>query len=205
MDSWSEKKQQIASYYNRLVEEHGPGPRACDYGRPESQQIKFRVLSEVMPLTGKTVLDVGCGFADFADYLQSKLSGIHYSGVDITSSCVDGAKVAHPKLDIRCLDILTEDPGGPFDLVTANGIFYLMGGEAEALMATVIGRMFDLCTKAVAFNSLSSWCLDKEPGEFYADPLKVIEYCRELSPWLTLRHDYHTRDFTIYMYKNKTP
>ena len=45
--------------------------RACDYGHAESQLIKSTVLSDVMPLSKNSVLDVGCGFADYAAFLAA--------------------------------------------------------------------------------------------------------------------------------------
>jgi len=70
------------------------------------------------------------------------------------------------------------------------------------MMKNLVERMFSLCTSAVAFNSLSAWCADKDEGEFYADPFRTVNFCRELTPWVSLRHDYHSRDFTVYLYKN---
>ena len=63
--------------------------------------------------------------------------------------------------------------------------------------------MYEASNYAVAFNSLSSYCMNKEEDEFYADPLDVFKFCLSLTPWVSLRHDYHHRDFTIYMYKNQ--
>ena len=60
-----------------------------------------------------------------------------------------------------------------------------------------------MSNSVVAFNSLSSWANDKEKGEFYADPLEVLKFCKTLSPWVVLRHDYHSRDFTIFIYKER--
>jgi hypothetical protein len=68
-------------------------------------------------------------------------------------------------------------------------------------MQSMIERMFALATRAVAFNSLSTWSSDQQAGEFYADPLQTVQFCRELTPWVVLRHDYHPRDFTVYLYK----
>lgn len=200
--SWNQKKEKIAGYYSKLIEEHGHDPRSCDYGRPESQAKKFKILSEIIHGNHQTLLDVGCGFADYANYLEMQAPHIAYSGVDITPEFVVKAKERHPALDIREMDILSEDPG-IFDIVTANGIFYLLGDKAEEVMQQLITRMFALCGQSVAFNSLSSWCDDKEDGEFYADPIETLEFCRTLTPWVTLRHDYHSRDFTIYMHKEQ--
>lgn len=202
-DSWSEQKNRISSYYEGLVGKFGHDTRACDYGSPVSQQRKFSVLSEAMPLANKTVLDVGCGFADFASYLTERFPGVSYQGVDISPAMVAGAKKARPDLNIRQLDILEENPGS-YDFVTANGIFYLIKDSPETIMRRLVSRMFEISRSAVAFNSLSSWCPDKEDGEFYADPLANLEFCRTLTPWVVLRADYHPRDFTIYLYKNRT-
>lgn len=199
---WNKKKEKIAGYYAALIEEHGHNPRSCDYGRPESQAKKFKILSEIITDQHQTLLDVGCGFADYADYLQMRAPHVKYEGVDITPNFVEQAKQKHPDVDIYLMDILSEEPG-IFDVVTANGIFYLLGEGAEEMMQKLVTRMFELCRGSVAFNSLSTWCDDKEADEFYADPMKTLEFCRTLTPWVTLRHDYHSRDFTIYMHKEQ--
>ena len=55
--------------------------------------------------------------------------------------------------------------------------------------------------RALAFNSLSTWAPDPEPGEFYADPLETLASAARSRGRLVLRHDYHRRDFTIYAYR----
>jgi len=194
--------KKISIYYDQLVNQYGHSPQACDYGNPLSQQTKFRTLSEVMDLTGKTVHDVGCGMGDFADYLTGRFRDVTYSGIDISPKMVETARQAHPSLNIRLGNIIKDDVGR-FDVITANGIFYLLGTEAPALMKKIVARMYTMSLQAVAFNSLSSWAQDKKEGEFYADPLETTEFCRKLTPWVVLRHDYHHRDFTVYLYRTQ--
>lgn len=194
----------ISEFYDELVEKYGHDPRACDYGRPESQAIKFKVLGDVAELSGKHLLDVGCGFADFADYLRDRYPGISYTGIDLSPRMIGEAQRLHPELVLRHGNFAQEIPAGEFDVVTANGIFYLLGASAETHMRAMVSRMFQIARVAVAFNSLSSWAGDQEAGEFYADPLKTVEFCRTLTPCVVLRHDYHTRDFTVYLYHDRT-
>lgn len=193
----------IAEFYNRRVGQFGHDPRACDYGRAESQQRKFRVLSEALDCTGLSVLDVGCGFADYADYLSAKHGGINYKGIDLSAKMIAAARAAHPAFELRVGNILEEPTAGIHDVVTANGIFYLLGEDAPTLMRRLVQAMFERCRKCVAFNSLSTWAGVQEAGEFYADPLEVIAWCRELSPWVVLRHDYLPHDFTVYLYRER--
>jgi len=191
----------IANYYQDLVQKYGHDPRACDYGRPQSQEIKFRVLSEAMPLKGRSVLDVGCGFADFHRFLRDHFGEVRYSGIDVCPAMVEEARRLDPGCAVKLANILDDSIRERFDLVTANGIFYLLGDEAWPTMQEIVRRMYAVAEHAVAFNSLSSWAEDKEPGEYYGDPAEVLQFCRTLTPWVVLRHDYHPRDFTIYMYK----
>lgn len=191
---------EISTYYDNLVRRYGHDPRACDYGRPESQMVKFRVLAEVMDLSEKTILDVGCGFADLADYLNNRYKRVSYTGVDLSPEMIREAKALHPDLDLRQFNILNDEIGN-FDVVTANGVFYLLGEDAPELTRRLISRMFGIAHKVVAFNSLSSWAPSQETGEYYADPLELLDFCRSLSSRVVLRHDYHRRDFTIYLYK----
>lgn len=190
----------VASYYDSLVKKYGHDPRACDYGRPESQLIKFNILYQGILTDGKTILDVGCGFADFYTFLEARTNSVKYTGIDISDQMINHARQIHPNLDIRKLNILKDDPGR-FDYIVANGIFYLLGRNAWTMMKQLVSRMYDLSEEGIAFNSLSIFSPEKETGEFYADPGKVMNYCLSSSKKVVLRHDYHERDFSVFMYK----
>jgi SAM-dependent methyltransferase len=193
----------ISDYYNNLVEKYGHDPRSCDYGHTISQQNKFTVLSSCIDYSNKSVLDIGCGFADYADFLNKKYTQVEYHGVDISPAMIDEAKKMHPELSLEVRNVFEDTPQRTYDIVTANGIFYLLGEHAWGLMKEFITKMYALSNDVVAFNSLSSWTTDKEPGEFYADPIELLTFCRTLSAWVTIRHDYHQRDFTIFIYKQQ--
>lgn len=190
--------EQIGDYYDQLVDQHGYTPRACDYGDPRSQEAKFEVLADVIDSEPCEVLDVGCGFADFGDFLRKRCDNVSYTGIDLSERMIDQARRTHPQADLRHGNILDQNLG-TFDYVFANGIFYLLGDHAESTMRDLIERMWDLADRAVAFNSLSTWAPDQEPDEFHADPLDVLDFCRTLTKRVTLRHDYHPRDFTVYL------
>src|SRR5689334_13341549 len=101
MDEWVTQKAHIDQYYNSLIDHYGHDPRACDYGSKSSQQIKFSALSQVMPLTGQRILDVGCGFADFGDFLREKYHLVEYYGIDLTARMIEEARKLHPDYSLR--------------------------------------------------------------------------------------------------------
>ena len=191
----------IGRYYNDLVDKYGHDPRAADYGRPESQRTKYRVLADVAAMNGRSVLDVGCGFGDFGAYLNERYKSVAYTGVDLSERMIQEARRAYPAFVFTQGNILNLAPDTTFDFVSANGIFYLLGADAERTMRDLITRMFSMAREAVAFNSLSTLASTKESGEFYADPGDTFRFCQTLTPWVVVRHDYHPRDFTVYLYK----
>jgi SAM-dependent methyltransferase len=193
----------IATFYNQRVMQFGYDHRACDYGRAVSQTKKFEVLSAALDHSDQSILDVGCGFADYADYLSERYLNIKYTGFDLSSEMIGKAKCRLPELDLRVVNLLEETDGTQYDIVNANGIFYLLGDQAPKLMQDLVTAMFQRCKKAVTFNSLSLWAPERDSGEFYANPAEVVEWCRKLTPWVTLRHDYMPHDFTVYLYRNQ--
>lgn len=202
-NTWREHTARTAAFYNDLVGRFGHDPRACDYGSAESQRRKFEILAEALPARPVRLLDVGCGFADFADYLSTDEREIEYCGVDLCEQMIAEARRTHPMLDLRQMDILTDAPAGAFDVVTANGIFYLIRHEPTETMRAIIRRLFELSSYAVAFTSLSTRSPVFAAGEFYADPVETLAFCQSLTPYVVLRHDYLPHDFAVYMYREQ--
>jgi cyclopropane fatty-acyl-phospholipid synthase-like methyltransferase len=193
----------ISTYYDKLVAAYGHDPKSCDYGQSVSQIAKFNILSSCIDYSDKSVLDIGCGFADYYDFLSAKYQHVNYHGVDISVSMISKAKELHPNLQLEVRNVFENAPENKYDVVTANGVFYLLGENAWPLMCEFIKKMYDMSEQVVAFNTLSTWTSDKESSEFYADPEKVLAFCKTISSWVAIRHDYHSRDFSVFIYKNK--
>jgi len=194
--------ERIAAYYDRLVERHGYSVQARDSSYEPSLQARYRVLCEVADLNGKSILEVGCGFGDLGRYIQARFGNTTYVGIDISRSMIDTGRKVHPNLALYHADLLTWAPRGRFDIVLAQGIFYLLSDDAETMMKRLIERMFSLAEQAAAFCTLSAWADSHHQNEFYADPLKTLMTCRTFTPHVVLRHDYLSNDFTIYLHRS---
>jgi trans-aconitate methyltransferase len=154
-----------------------------------------------MDVAGKKVLDVGCGLAHLHDFFTKRFGAFTYTGVDLSEGMIQAARRRRPDLDLRVLDVLTTDPGGPYDLVVANGIFYLLGDDAFEHMKRLVLRLYELTAKVAAFTSLSTWADAVEPGEFHADPAATLAFGRTLTPRVVMRHDYLPHDFAVFLYR----
>ena len=190
-------------FYTDLVAQHGVHPHSLNWGSAESQRLRFEVLGEAGLRAGQSVLDVGCGLGDFYGWIRERGLEVDYRGVDLTPRMIEVARSRFPEGHFDVLNVL-EAEVAPADFVVASGIFYLRQHEPIVFMQQVLTRLFALCRRTVAFNTLSAWSPDADANEFYADPLRTLEFCRSLTPWVALRHDYHPRDFTIYLHREST-
>lgn len=197
--------RRIADFYDRRVTRLGAQPRALDWGSRASQWTRFKVLTQIDDLAGSSVLDVGCGVADLYDYLRSRDVPIDYTGYDMAPAMVAAARRRLPNVDIQMRDIVTEEvPEPQFDFVVASGLFSLRRTQPYDYVAATVHRMYTLCRRGIAMNSLSSRSDGRttiEDGRFLAAPERVLNICFEVTPKVTLRHDYLPHDFTVYLYK----
>jgi SAM-dependent methyltransferase len=192
-------ENRLDDHYRPLVEEHGHSFRAVNWGSKRGQQIRFQVLSEVGDLAKCSILDIGCGVGHFVEVLASMgFSGI-YTGIDSIPEMVKMARVSYPEWNFELGNIVEGGNERNADYVLGSGLFNLSN---EGVFKETVSAMFAACNVAVAFNSLSSWSNEKADDEFHADPLETMRFCRELTPWINLRHDYFSHDFTVYMFKD---
>ncbi len=191
--------ERIAAYYDDLARRFGTGPQAVDAATAAGLEARYRVLAEVTDLSGKRVLDVGCGYGGFGAYLRDHGIGAAYVGIDISRGLLDSGRRAHPDLDLRPGSL--RETRGEYDVVVAQGVFYLLGDGAEAKTAEMIRQMWELAREAVAFTTMSAWGGDAPAGEFFASPEQLLATCRQLTTRLVLRHDYHPRDVALYLYR----
>jgi RimJ/RimL family protein N-acetyltransferase len=201
----AQEEQHTSALYNRLLDRHGHSHSALNWGSKEGQQRRFEVLAAVGDLSSTRLLDVGCGLADFADWLDERRICVDYTGLDLTPALAETAARRRPDLRLVQGSILDDQvlQDERFDYVVASGVFYTYINGGEENLRRIVTRMWSLAEQAIAFNALSAWAPDRKDDEYYANPLTVLDFCRSFSPCVVLRHDYHPRDFTIYVTRDR--
>lgn len=194
-------------YFRDRFSKYGENAKSL-WGSKESQFSRFEILSQISELKDKSLLDVGCGFGDFYDFLVNykKVPISKYIGIDLSPEIIEVAKKNHPEITFLCIDILNLSSNKDLlvDYSVASGIFFLPVPNWEDYVVEVCRKMFEFSKIGIGINFLSIFSpnrgINKE--SFYADPSKVFQIIiKELSHKVTLRHDYRENDFTIYVYK----
>lgn len=200
-------KRSVVEHYERKLERHGATARGMDWKDEKSQRLRFRVLSEVCPLAGLSLHEVGAGAGHLADQLAETGSGARYSGSDLSAAMVAAARARHPELRFEHVDLLRDPPAESWDVVVCSGLFAVKAGNSDEawwqFVREMLRRMFEMCRVAVAFNLMSDFVDYRVDELYYAKPGPVLDFCRsELSRWVTLRHDYPLHEFSVYVYRD---
>lgn len=99
------------------------GETPWDTGKPSEELL--RVLG-TGKLTGKTVLEFGCGTGTNAIELARR--GFFVTATDIAEPAIrmarDKARAAAVNVDFRVADVLKDDLDGPFDILFDRGVYH---------------------------------------------------------------------------------
>ena len=213
-----DKEAQI-KYYENLLAKHGDSYKTLDWNSSESQKLRFQILSGIFLFGHKedsvSVLDVGAGLGDLYGFFKEQgmleSQKINYSGVDISPKLTETAASKYPGVKFAVKDILEGKDPLKYDCVFCSGIFNIRTAEKEKHLAYVkamLKKMYEMSNYGVSVNFLSEDVMpftseeDLKSGRyFFFNPGAVLDYCRAVSQWYILRHDYHFGDFTLYLLK----
>ncbi|HQQ76117.1 MAG TPA: class I SAM-dependent methyltransferase [Thermoanaerobaculia bacterium] len=194
----------VADYYAEKLRANGPGAAGVDWNSAESQALRFRELSRLLPAEGSfSVLDVGCGTGALVDFLAAEGWRFSYWGCDVSDAMLQVARRLHAgRPDVRFAARAEDAP--PCDFAFASGIFNVkLDADDDAWsrhMEATVRLMARQGLRGIAFNALSVY---SDPGKrradlHYADPLKWFDFCkREISTSVALLHDYPLWEFTL--------
>lgn len=207
----------LETYYNNLCDKHPPGSAAAVDGNAKALEKRYEVLTN-FDLSGKTILDVGCGQANIYNYLYENKRKGHffgsYTGIDISERMIDEAKKVHQKWganpkdsfihtsleEYNPVDLMT-DKMKQYDFVVAQGLFYRIpkteDGYSQVL--NIVKKMWKLSRDKVAFCCLSTWGDDPD-DELLIDPVLMLGFIREfITKNVIVNHSYLPHDVLFVM------
>ncbi|HWB53788.1 MAG TPA: class I SAM-dependent methyltransferase [Tepidisphaeraceae bacterium] len=143
--------------YLNAVELHGGGFPALLWASPASQAARFAALANLYDFTGKSIVDIGCGRADFLDYLLANdMEPNHYVGIEAVEAIAQSAeRKQHRSCTILHADFVRE-PRRMFvgaDAAVCCGSLNTLSSEE---FYQTLRRAFDAAAETLVFNFLCS-------------------------------------------------
>jgi len=205
------KIKRIQSHYSRRVTRDRKGFDILDWSSAEAQRIRFDILLQAASQrlgnpTGISLLDVGCGLADLAVYLDERNVPMRYVGVDITWAILEEARRRHPARTLLQADVFLHSPfpARSFDVAFCSGIFNLRLGNNQEFAANAVRRLGGLVSGLVVANFLHVRSRHQYPHCFYFDPDMICRAVDDVARDVEVIDDYLENDFTVVM-RPRTP
>lgn len=195
--------------YKDWIDSHGPCFGATLWASPESQQIRFEVLTQMLYLPGKRILDAGCSRGDLAAYLLKRsLDYGQYIGIDGMPEAIEFAQRRHlPRSRFICGDFLADLTLLAIDqpqVIFFSGTLNTMSDE-QAFDA--LNHAWGATQRYLVFNFLSDTCDEQAPLQDCIarrlPTLKLLDWAFGKSWSVVFRQDYFDfgHDATIMMEK----
>ena len=135
------------------------------------------------------------------DYLAGRFGDrlAAYEGCDISEGMIAAARTSITDPRAR---FVRGERFPPVDYVFVSGTFNVRfcapNDEWLDYVQSTLRKLAGLARRGIAFNLLSTYVDWREPHLFYGDPLQFFDFCkRELSPRVSLLHDYPLYEWTI--------
>ncbi len=195
----------IQKLFTGLAKRYGNSIHSLAWESDYTQRSRFNVFTEISPLEGMSVLDVGCGKADFYDYCLRENIDVEYFGVDCSSEMMGLAKKLHPEINVFYRDFFNEARYPEIDYAFASGVANVITPNNQNYMESLIRQMYSLARKGVGVNMLRSRTPDSCSGSgmYFYVPEHMLKFALSITPNVILRHDYLPNDFTLYLYRER--
>lgn len=194
----------IISSYQKRFRKYGGHSRALKWEHAGAKHQRARHLTGELNFSGKTVLDVGCGFGDVTWIIRKRTKDFTYTGVDIVPEFIEVAKKRYPGHRFLVRDYFANPLEENFDIVLCSGALNSNVPDNMGWRKQAIATMWEHTKRALAFNMSGSHPQpeNKEASQtWYADSLEILKYCLTLTHKVILLQHYHATDFTVILFK----
>lgn len=197
--------------YRKALAEHGPSFEATLWTSRAKQAERFRIIADAHDLTGRTILDAGCGLGDLAAWLtDNSVTYGRYIGLEALPELVEAATARTlPEARFEVVDFVT-DRGAFAAAADRHGIdVIIFSGSLNTLepdrARDVLDRAWPVAAEAVIFNFLSTAAArpseDTGPARRF-DPIDMFRWALGHTRRIALRQDYFDgHDATVVMKK----
>lgn len=191
--------------YDKSSKEYGLSSQAVLWGDQQTQYLRFKEILNFIPLSENiSILDVGCGNAEFYKFLNFNGFIGSYTGFDINENLLAQSRENYKDIVVEKRDILEDTIEEKFDYVIVSGLFNCNYGQDMKWTLEMIKALDKLANTKVIFNAISSYVNFKNDTAFYIDPKEITDFIlKNISTNMTLVHGALPYNFTIAINKSK--
>ncbi len=195
-------KKELLSFYDRHLKDFGDSPQAVRW-TPEGQQRRYETLLTIAGnISGKKVLDFGCGKGDFYGFIRGKGISLSYCGIDVNENLITLAKKKYPEAEFSAIDIEETEFRQKFEVIFICGVFSLRVAGIEESMKNVLKKLFGFCREALHLNLLTYYVPQRNVELFYVKPEDILQFAiTTFSRSVTLMHK--KEDIFLSIYREK--
>lgn len=197
----------LSNHYANLLAKFGDTHESAQWSSRDSQELRFKILSQIGDLNNSSVLDFGCGTGHLSSWFLQNGFNVRYTGVDVLEEFFEvGKSKAIPR---SRFGYLNQFEGEKFDYIFISGVFNNKRKNNRQFYQETILNLFPRCNKGIAFNMMSTYVDYKNPQLFYESPVRVFNFLKNhITPFVNLRNDYRLKqgvipfEFCVYAYQS---
>ena len=186
----------LCKRYSDRLEKYGRDPKTLGWDTLDNQYKRFSTAYRFLPMSFESIVDIGCGLADFYEFINLKGNKVEYSGIDINPDLLAESKKRFPKNQYYCTNIIKDDVShisSQWGVMFGVLNFRFSEFDNVSYAKQMIKNAFSLVTEGLIVDMLSSHiCNDykKEDFVYYYEPSQMLNIAMEFTPYVTLVHDY---------------
>jgi len=195
-------KKELLDFYNRHLKDFGDSPEAVRW-TPEGQRLRYETLIAISGnLSGRRVLDFGCGKGDFYGFLKERSILPQYFGIDINKDLISLARTKYPEAEFAAIDLDESEFDREFDAIFVCGVFNLRIAGIEESMKKTLKNLFSHCRESLHVELLTYYVPRRTVELYYVRPEEILEFAiTEISKHVVLRHI--DEDIFLSVYRQK--
>lgn len=183
--------------YDLRFKDYGISPITLGWDTRKHQFIRFKTATTRVDFSSKMILDVGCGFSDFYEFLiKNNINIKKYKGIDINYKLIEVAKKRFPENKYEVRNILLDNYKiKQADIIIMFGLlnFKLKKINNLAFSEKMIKAAWAITKETLIIDFLSSKITKDYPKEdlvYYHKPADVLKISLKLSSNVLMVHDY---------------
>lgn len=204
MTSLSDKdRAQLIDRYTARFIQHGVDARTLNVGDPEKYARQHAIHASIGPLDGTTILDIGCGLANFYEFIRQRHANVQYIGYDVVEPFIKANQERFTNAQFRLFDISRDAIVDRFDYAIMCQVFNNKYKDADNVdvLRSALTKAFSAADRGVSVDMLSTYVSYRDENLFYYSPEEIFAFAKSLTRYVSLLHGYLDHHFTIQLLK----